>query len=166
MTGFEFFARFALIPVYVLAFAAAAQQPAEDSATAVLWQSGDPGERLFLRGVVTGPGGQALAGAVVSIRQTDGTGAYREDRYRAQLETAADGAFNIATVLPGQYMGPRHIHVAVSHDSYPALDIRIVFQGDPNLDQARAQDLPILLEEADQDGEKVWVGDVELVLGR
>lgn len=140
-------------------------QPAEDPGKVMLWQPGDPGERLFLTGRVVGADGRPLAGAVVQLRQADGTGLYREARFRARLQTTEEGAFNVATVLPGQYRGPKHIHLTISHGRYPTLTTRIVFKGDPNLDQARTYDLPILLEEVHQDGEKVLVGDVELVLG-
>lgn len=138
---------------------------AEDAATAVLRQPGDPGERLFLTGRVVDGGGRSLAGAVVRLRHTDDSGVYRADRFRARLETADDGTFNIDTILPGAYRGPRHIHIDVSHDHHPALTTRIVFKGDPDLDRARAGDLPILLEEARMDGSRVFVGDVEVVLG-
>lgn len=142
----------------------AAETSAQRPENVKLWQPGDPGERFFLRGRVVGSDGRGLAGALVYFRQTDGTGAYRE-RYSGQLQTSGDGAFSMATVLPGRYGGPRHIHVAVDHPNYPLRELRIVFKGDPYLNQARPGDLPILLEETHQDGEKVWVGDVELVLG-
>lgn len=164
MLGFQLCARIVLVLICPLVFAATSEQSAGPE-TAVLWQPGDPGERLFLRGRVVGPDGQGLAGAIVYIRQADGTGMYHEDRFRARLETTGNGMFSIATVLPGQYMGAKHIHVAATHDNYPALEARIVFKGDPNLNQTRAYDLPILLEEVHQDGDKVLVGDVELVLG-
>lgn len=139
-------------------------QRAEGPESAVLWQPGDPGERLFLRGRVLGGDGRPLAGAVVNLWHADGTGTYRDVRYRAQLETAKDGTFNVATVLPGQYWGVKHIHVVVDHPDYRQLNARIVFKGDPNLSQAGGRDVAILLEEVHQDGDKVLVGGVELVL--
>lgn len=138
---------------------------AEDAATAVLRQPGDPGDRLFLTGRVVDANGRSLAGAVVHIRHTDNSGTYRADRFRARLETAGDGTFKVDTILPGTYRGPRHIHIDVRHDGYRALATRIVFMGDPDLDRARASDLAILLEEASMDGNRVLVGDVEVVLG-
>lgn len=164
MFSFKFCATIVLVLMPPLAFGATSQQSAGPE-TAVLWQQGDPGERLFLRGRVVDPEGRGVAGALVYIRQADGTGAYREDRFRARLETTSNGTFSIATVLPGQYMGAKHIHVAVTHQLYPTLDARIVFKGDPNLNQTLGYDLPILLEEVHKDGDKVLVGDVELVLG-
>lgn len=151
-----------------LALALPAASAAEDAASLILRQPADPGERLFLTGRVVDGNGRALPGAVVHIRHTDDTGTYRAERFRGRVETAADGTFRVDTILPGApgaYRGPRHIHIDVSHDVYPGVATRIVFRGDPDLKQARAGDLPIMLEEADQDGSKVFVGDVEVVLG-
>ena len=147
----------------LLAAFPAAAQTADNPNTAMLWQPGDPGERLFLRGRVVTGGGQPVGGATVYLRQADGTGVYT-DRYQTRLETAADGSFSIATVLPGQYRGVKHIHMAAVHDAYPMLQTRVVFKGDPNLTRAGARDLVVLLEEVRQDGETVLVGDLELVL--
>lgn len=154
--------------VICLALVLPAATAEEDAATVVLRQPGDPGERLFLTGRVLGGNGRSLAGAVVHIRHTDEAGVYRADRFRARVETAGDGTFNVDTILPGApgaYSGPRHIHIDVSHDDYPGLETRIVFKGDPDLNRARAGDLPIMLEEAHQDGNKVFVGDFEVILG-
>lgn len=151
-----------------LALVLQAATAAEDAATVVLRQPGDPGERLFLTGRVVDGNGRALAGAVVRIRHTDDAGVYHSDRFRARVETAGDGTFKVDTILPGTpstYGGPRHIHIDVSRDDYPGQATRIVFKGDPELDRARTSDLPIMLEEAHQDGNKVFVGDVEVVLG-
>ena len=147
----------------LLAPAMAGAQSSEAPGTAMLWQPGDPGERLFLRGRVVSGDGRPVGGAVVYLRQADGTGVYT-DRYQARLETAADGSFSIATVLPGQYRGVKHIHMAATHQAYPPLETRVVFKGDPNLNQPGARDLVVLLEEVHQDGETVLVGDLELVL--
>ncbi|HSS64619.1 MAG TPA: hypothetical protein VLS27_09300 [Gammaproteobacteria bacterium] len=133
-------------------------------ASVVLWQPGDPGERLFLRGRVVGPGGQPLAGALVALRQADGNGEYHDVRYRATLQTAKDGTFSVSTVLPGQYWGAKHIHLLVRHESHGQLVTRILFKGDPHLNEARDGDFAILLEEVRKDGEKILVGGVELVL--
>ncbi|MDX1513033.1 MAG: carboxypeptidase regulatory-like domain-containing protein [Gammaproteobacteria bacterium] len=160
----------------VLAMPFAAQSTSEPSADAgpgmpaggpssvVLWQPGDPGERLFLRGRVIDSGGRPVPGATVALRQADGTGQYQEVRYRATFQTAKDGTFSISTVLPGQYWGPKHIHMMVRHGDGPPLVTRILFKGDPHLDDARDGDFAILLEEVHKDGEKILVGGVELVI--
>lgn len=137
---------------------------AAPSASVMLWQPGDPGERLFLRGRVVDANGQPLAGALVALRQADGNGDYHDVRYRATLHTAKDGTFSVSTVLPGQYWGAKHIHVLVHHHSHGQLVTRILFKGDPHLNEASDADFAILLEEVHKDGEKLLVGGVELVL--
>ncbi len=144
--------------------AAATDREASPSSKVVLWQPGDPGDRLFLRGRVLGASGRPLAGAVLRLRQADGTGSYHEYRYKAVLETAEDGSFSVSTVLPGQYWGEKHIHVSVSHQGYEQLVTRILFKGDPNLESGSYYEHVILLEEVHKDGEKVLVGGVEFVL--
>lgn len=130
----------------------------------VLWQPGDPGERLFLRGRVVDQGGRPLAGAMVALRQADGNGEYHDIRYRATLQTAKDGTFSVSTVLPGQYWGAKHIHLLVRHESHGQMVTRILFKGDPHLNEARDGDFAILLEEVHKNGEKLLVGGVELIL--
>lgn len=143
---------------------ASMMQAAKRPGTAVLWQPGDPGERLFLRGRVLGSNGRPLGGAVVHLWHADYTGTYRELRYRTRLETAEDAAFSVATILPGRYWGPKHVHVVVDHGGYQRLNTRVVFKGDSHLHQAHPQDIAILLEEVHRDGDKVLVGGVELAL--
>jgi len=113
---------------------------------------------------VVDPHGRPLAGAIVALRQADGNGSYQDVRYRATLQTAKDGTFSVSTVLPGQYWGAKHIHLTVRHDSYGQLVARILFKGDPHLNEARDGDFVILLEEVHKDGEKILVGGVELIL--
>lgn len=138
---------------------------AADAAVNVsLWRPGDPGERLFLRARVIDRNGRPLPGAMVRLRQTDGTGSYRPDRYRASFRAGADGSFNLSTVLPGQYWGEKHIHVGVSHAGYEPLETRVLFKGDPNLVGSGGHDHVILLEEVHRDGERVLIGGVEFVL--
>ena len=145
---------------------AASESTAESrsAANVTLWQAGDPGERLFLRGRVVDSGGQPLSGAMVALRQADGNGHYHDIRYRAMLETAKDGTFSVSTVLPGQYWGAKHIHVLVRHESHGQLVTRILFKGDPHLNESRDGDFAILLEEVHKDGAKMLMGGVELVL--
>lgn len=131
--------------------------------TGKLWREGDPGERLHLRGRVVSTDGRPVAGAEISFRQADGTGAYPESRYRARLVTAEDGAFQVITVLPGQYWGAKHIHVTLVHPGYVPLDTRILFRGDPNIDETEG-DLAIPLEEVRTEQGTVLMGGVEFVL--
>lgn len=173
----HFISRWISTPVFCLLLAqqaaSAATEPSAGSGaegafglptSAVLWQPGDAGERLFLRGRVVDREGRPLAGVLVALRQADGNGDYHDLRYRATLQTGKDGTFSVSTVLPGQYWGAKHIHLMVRHDSYGQLATRILFKGDPHVDEAQEGDFAILLEEVHKDGEKALVGGVELVL--
>ncbi len=149
-----------------LTFATAARVAAAErpEATANLWQPGDPGERLEIRGRVLSAGGQPASGAVLELWQRDGTGVYRDDRYRARLQTGDDGWFQISTVLPAQGFGARHIHVVVTHPTHRRLATAVLFQGDPNLEQAMLEGIPIALERVQTDTEMYLLGGVEFVL--
>lgn len=150
---------------------AAAQSPqpqtqetrADSVAAARLWQEGDPGQRLHLRGRVTSTAGTPVSEAGVILWQADGAGHYHEQRYRAQVFTRDNGEFRLTTAVPGQYYGLKHIHVMVSHPDYHTLSTQILFRGDPAL-MPEDEKLAILLEEVGNEQGKVMVGSVEFVL--
>ena len=96
-----------------------------------LWRPGDPGERMNIRGRVTSIDGTPLGGIRISLRQANGEGDYTEN-YRATLETDAKGRYQFGSVVPGNYMGARHIHLAVYQDGFEYCDTSILFRGDPN----------------------------------
>jgi protocatechuate 3,4-dioxygenase beta subunit len=140
---------------------------------ATLWQPGEPGQRLELRGRVVTTHGAPLAGARLEIWHADATGSVDESRYRATLTSAPDGSFTLRTVLPGHLdpqwnntpWGPRHIHVMVTPaDGRAPLVTRIYFKGDDRLEGMRYPELAIALEEARVGPETVLLGRVELVL--
>ena len=129
-----------------------------------LWQPGDPGQRLFIDGTVTNPNGEPITGAKLYIWQADGTGVYREDRYRTTLSTDNEGRYGFGTVLPGQYSSAKHIHVIISHDDYQPLETRMLFMGDENLDETTQRRRGIFLEESTVDGETFLYGRFDVVL--
>ncbi len=128
-----------------------------------LWQPGDPGQRMNIRGRVTSIDGTPVAGAMISLRQADGNGDYHDDRYNATLTTDQKGLYQFASVLPGQYYGVKHVHVGVNHESYQYRDTRIVFKGDPNLDESSAPQA-VFLEESNVNGETILFGRFDIVL--
>ncbi len=107
--------------------------------------STEPGERLWLEGVVVGPDCAPIAGAVLDIWQADKDGTYYEPaagepyRLRGKLTTAADGSWQLETIRPGNYkLGatswrPAHIHFTVSHPMFRSVTTQIYFAGDPYL---------------------------------
>ena len=137
---------------------------AMDSPSSVrLWQEGDPGQRLHLRGRVTSSLGMPIAGAGVTVWQADGAGDYHEQRYRAHLFTRDNGEFRLTTAVPGQYFGLKHIHIMISHPDYQPLNTQILFRGDPAL-APEDEDLAILLEVVREEDGGVMVGSVEFML--
>ena len=145
----------------LVAFSSAAQ---DIPSTTNLWQPGDPGEPLHIRGRVLSIDGSPISGAVLDIWQADGTGEYQPDRYRTTLRTDADGEYGFGTVLPGQYYGVKHIHMVVMHEGHESVQTRILFKGDPNLDESVYGDQAIALEEARVKGNKVLFGRFDVVM--
>ncbi len=134
--------------------------------TTSLWVPGDPGQGLYLRGVVLDADGRPVAGALVELWHTDSAGGYPP--LRASLRAGKDGRFAIRTMLPGHNRGyrARHIHFVVSAPGLPQLVTRIYFQGDENLDEAPWPELAILLEEGTIEDAPALFGTVQFVLRR
>lgn len=105
----------------------------------------EPGERMVLEGVVTGPDCAPLAGASLDIWQADKDGTYYEPdegepfRLRGTLETADDGTWRLETIRPGNYRlsanlwRPAHVHFTVAHPQFQSVTTQIYFEGDPYL---------------------------------
>lgn len=135
-----------------------------DTPTSVnLWQPGDPGQPLQIDGWVHSTNGKPIVGAVLTVWQADGTGTYRDDRYRANLRTRKDGKYRFSTVLPGQTYSVKHIHVVVTHADYEPVETQILFKGDPHLD-ASARELAIALEEGIIKGKTLLFGRFDIVM--
>ncbi len=131
-----------------------------------LWRPGDAGQRLRIRGRVVGDAGEPIEGAQISLWQADGNGSYQAERYRANFASGKDGVYGFGSVLPGQYYGLKHIHMVVRHAGYQDLETRILFKGDPYLDQGFDASRAIVLEEASVNGETVLLGEFNITLRR
>ncbi|MCP5152834.1 MAG: carboxypeptidase regulatory-like domain-containing protein [Ectothiorhodospiraceae bacterium] len=140
--------------------AALAQTERESELT--LWRDGDAGEALEIRGRVVDPSGRGIAGAMLSVRQADGTGVY-SSQYRGQLRTDASGHYVLRTAMPGNYMGVRHIHVDVEGDGFAPISTQILFRGDPNL-EPDAQGGAIVLERTNVEGRDLLTGRFDIKL--
>ena len=129
-----------------------------------LWEPGQPGERLLLRGRVINTSGVPVEEALVELWHTDAFGNYPP--LRASLRTKKNGSFGISTVLPGHNGGyrARHIHFVVTHPVHQRLVTRIFFKGDENLAEAPYPELAVFLEEGRIDSQLVYFSDVEFVL--
>jgi protocatechuate 3,4-dioxygenase beta subunit len=128
-----------------------------------LWRPGDPGQPLRISGWVRSTNGKPISGAIIYIRQADGTGVYTPD-YQASLKTGKDGSYRFSTVLPGQYYDVKHIHIGAVHDGYEYLDTQILFKGDPNLDPESDSNYAIHLEEATVNDKTVLFGRFDMTL--
>ncbi len=128
-----------------------------------LWQSGDSGERMNIRGRVTSIDGTPLAGIPISIRQADGDGDYSEN-YRTTLISDDKGRYQFGSVVPGNYFGARHVHIEIYIDQYEYYDTSILFKRDPNLDEHYEDGQAIFLEESTVNGETILFGRFDIVL--
>jgi len=127
------------------------------------WRPGDSGQRMNIRGRVTSLDGTPLAGIPISIRQADGDGEYT-DRYRGTLLSDDKGRFQFGSVLPGNYTGARHVHIAVYTDGYEYFDTSILFKDDPNQETHYGDGTAIFLEESTVGGETILFGRFDIVL--
>jgi len=128
-----------------------------------LWQPGDAGHRMNIRGRVTSLDGTPLSGVGIAIRQADGTGDYT-GRYSTTLRTDAKGRYQFGSVIPGNYLGLRHVHISVYHEGYQYFDSRILFKGDPNLDGLSESEDAVFLEESTVNNETIHFGRFDIML--
>ena len=128
-----------------------------------MWQPGDPGQRMNIRGRVTSLDGTPLTGIFISVRQANGEGDYTEN-YRTTIETDSKGRYQFGSVVPGNYFGARHVHVTVYQDGWEYFETSILFKGDPNLDEHYEEGTPIFLEESTVNGETIMFGRFDIVL--
>ena len=64
-----------------------------------LWQPGDSGQRMNIRGRVTSIDGTPLPGINIEVRQPDGDGDWIE-QYQTTLTTDAQGRYQFGSVVP------------------------------------------------------------------
>jgi protocatechuate 3,4-dioxygenase beta subunit len=102
------------------------------------------GEPLVVVGTVHAHDCAPLAGATLTMYQTDANGEYGPGHgtdnmlccyLGGSVQTDAQGHFQVNTVRPAHYRGeanppPAHIHLEVSHPDAPSLNSEIVFADD------------------------------------
>lgn len=128
-----------------------------------LWQPGDAGQRMNIRGRVTSLDGTPLAGIPIRIRHADGNGDYSEN-YQAVLLSDEKGRYQFGSVVPGNYAGAKHVHLEIYTDGYEYYDTSILFKGDSNLDQHYGDGQAIFLEESTVSGETILFGRFDITL--
>jgi hydroxyquinol 1,2-dioxygenase len=122
---------------------------------------GAPGQPMFVRATVQGPGGEPVAGALVDVWQADEDGLYDVQRpelgatrrARAVLRTDAAGVARFRSIVPTAYpipvdgpvgrmlaatarhpWRPAHLHFMIRAAGYEPLTTHIFRDGDPYLD--------------------------------
>jgi protocatechuate 3,4-dioxygenase beta subunit len=130
-----------------------------------LWQPGDSGERMNIRGRVTSLDGTPLAGIAIEIRQADGDGHWTE-QYRTTLTTDARGRYQFGSVVPvSNYCGDPHVEVVVYQNGWEYFDDKIVFEDSTSVDSIYYGDgTSVFLEESDVKGETIKYGRFDIVL--
>jgi protocatechuate 3,4-dioxygenase beta subunit len=136
------------------------------------------GEPLVVVGTVYAHDCTPLAGATLTMYQTDADGEYgpghgTDDMLCCYLggsvQTDAQGHFQVNTVRPAHYRGeanppPAHIHLEVSHPDAPRLNSEIVFADDELLPaNAQSQGLIVTTPTGGADG---WSAVAEIVMSQ
>jgi protocatechuate 3,4-dioxygenase beta subunit len=135
------------------------------------------GEPLVVVGTVHAHDCSPLAGATLTMYQTDANGEYGPGHGTGNMlccylggtvQTDARGHFQVNTVRPAHYRGeanppPAHIHLEVSHPDAPRLNSEIVFADDDLLPaNAQSQGLIVTTPTGDADG---WRAVADIVMG-
>jgi protocatechuate 3,4-dioxygenase beta subunit len=134
------------------------------------------GEPLTVVGTVYSEDCRPLAGARLTMWQTDGNGEYGPghgtDGMRCcflggNVVTDADGNFQLITVRPAHYRGessppPAHIHLEVQHPDVPPLRTEIVFADDDRL-PADSESLGYIVTNPTREGGS-WHAVAEIVM--
>ncbi len=119
----------------------------------------EPGERVFVEGTVSSPGGAPIAGATVDIWHSDDDGFYdaqkglEEPSLRARFITDDRGRFGFRSIVPSSYpiphdgpvgelleatkrhpMRPAHIHFKIAAPGHETLVTHLFIPGDPWLE--------------------------------
>ena len=134
------------------------------------------GEPLTVVGTVYSGDCRPLAGARLTMWQTDGDGAYGPGHGSENMRccylggtvrTDAGGHFQLVTVRPAHYQGeanppPAHIHVEVSHPEAEPLRTEIVFADDDHL-PANAESLGLIVTNPTRNGDG-WFAMAQIVM--
>jgi protocatechuate 3,4-dioxygenase, beta subunit len=118
-------------------------QPAGISWRTSLTPVHEPGQPIEISGVIyREEGHRPAAGVVLFVFQTDASGRYNREvrgykgeinpRLHGWMKTGIDGRYEFASIKPGQYSGPIHIHAHLYAPGRPEWFIReFLFADDP-----------------------------------
>ncbi len=126
-----------------------------------LWTPGDSGQRMRIRGRVTGPDGSPIPNVNIRFRHADSEGLDRS-YHQGELQTNNRGVYQFGSVIPGNNHRLSHVHVYINHPAFRYVETEFYFKDDPkvNPDDPNA----IFLEEGNADGEKMMYGRWDVTL--
>ena len=126
-----------------------------------LWQPGDSGQRMRIRGRVTSIDGSPLANVVIGIRHADSEG-LDWSYHQGNVITNEKGLYQFGSVIPGNSHRLSHVHVTVYHDGFEYLDTEFYFKHDPKADEYHPN--AIFLEEGTVNDETMMFGRFDITL--
>ncbi len=126
-----------------------------------LWQPGDSGQRMRIRGRVTSIDGSPIPNVVIGFRHADSEGV--DWSYHQGVVIANEkGVYQFGSVIPGNSHRLSHVHVTVDHDGYQYLDTEFHFKHDPKADEDDPDS--IFLEAGTVGGETMMFGRYDITL--
>ncbi len=126
-----------------------------------LWQPGDGGQRMRIRGRVTGIDGSPIPYVIIGIRHADSEG-LDWSYHQGDVIANEKGLYQFGSVIPGNSHRLSHVHVTVYHDGYEYLDTEFYFKHDPKADEYHPN--AIFLEEGTVNGETMMFGRFDITL--
>ncbi len=168
--GFKLTLAAASVALLLQAPANASEQLAANTATEQkarltdLWQPGDNGQRMNIRGRVTSVDGTPVANVAIDIRQPDGDGDWTE-QYSTTLTTDAEGRYQFGSVVPvARYCGAPAVNVTVYQNGWEYYDANLVFDAEHDMSSHDGEGTPVFLEESTVKGETILFGRHDIVL--
>ncbi len=132
-----------------------------------LLESGVPGTRMVIEGVVLGTNCRPIPRALLDFWQADARGEYdaRGYRLRGHQLTDAAGRYRLETIVPGLYPGrTRHVHVKLQAPNGTPLTTQLYFPGEPANRRDGLFDPDLLMKVRTADG--TTLGTFDFVVAR
>lgn len=126
-----------------------------------LWEPGDSGQRMRIRGRVTSIVGRPIPNVVIGFRHADSEG-IDWSYHQGEVVANEKGLYQFGSVIPGNSHRLSHVHVTVYHDGYQYLDTEFYFKHDPKADEDDPN--AIFLEAGTVDGETMMYGRYDITL--
>ena len=126
-----------------------------------LWQPGDIGQRMRIRGRVMSLDGRPVPDVAIGIRHADSDG-LDWSYHQGVVITNEKGVYQFGSVIPGNSHRLSHVHVTVDHDGFEYLETEFYFKHDPKADEGDPN--AIFLESGTVKGETMMFGRFDITL--